>query len=106
MTALDAGHASPGLRRVLDRCLDGCVELLAEARRLPGRLRSPRLAMESAVILRLAERLTVLLRRGDPLAGRVALGRPDFLLSGIGGIGGVLLRRSLGGGRQAVRQGP
>ena len=105
---LDEARCAPGLRRVLDRCLDGVEDLLVEARALPGRLQHARLAMEAAVILRLAERLTVLLRRGDPLAARVALGRADFVICGIGGIGGVLLRRGLGGGRggQTVRQGP
>ena len=105
--ALDAAGCAPGLRAVFDRCLDGVAELLVEARALPGRLRNTRLAMESAVILRLAERLTIRLRQGDPLAGRVALGRLDFLLCGLGGAGGVLLQRALGGrSRQAVRQGP
>ena len=106
--ALDEARSTPGLRQVLDRCLDGVAELLVEARALPRRLHSTRLAMESAVILRLAERLTVLLRQGDPLAGRVALGRLDFIAYGLGGLGGVLLQRALGGGRsrQAVRQGP
>ncbi len=106
--ALDAARCAPALRQVLDRCLEGVEDLLVEARRLPGRLRNPRLAMESAVILRLAERLTLLLRRGDPLAGRVALGRLDFLLGGLGGVGGVQLKRALGGGRgrQTARQGP
>jgi squalene synthase HpnC len=106
--ALDQARCEPGLRQVLDRCLDGVAELLVEARALPRRLHSTRLAMESAVILRLAERLTVLLRQGDPLAGRVALGRLDFIAYGLGGLGGVLLQRALGGGRsrQAVRQGP
>ncbi len=105
---LDEAHCGPGLRRVLDRCLDGVADLLAEARALPGRLQDTRLAMESAVILRLAQRLTVLLRRGDPLAARVALGRADFLLCGLGGAGGEVLRRGLGGSRrrQPVRQGP
>ncbi len=106
--AMDEVRCGPGLRQVLDRCLDGVAELLAEARALPGRLRSTRLAMESAVILRLAERLAGLLRQGDPLAGRVALGRPDFLACGMGGVGGVLCQRAFGGGRGrlAARQGP
>ena len=106
--ALDAARCAPGLRKVLDRCLDGVEDLLVEARALPSRLRSLRLAMESAVILRLAERLTVLLRRGDPLAGRVALGRLDFVLCGLGGVGGVLLQRAVHSnrGRQPARQGP
>jgi hypothetical protein len=39
---------------------------------------------------------------------RVALGRLDFLICGLGGAGGALLQRAIGGGRgrQAVRQGP
>ncbi len=108
VAALDEVRCAPALRQVLDRCLDRVEDLLVEARRLPGRLRNPRLAMESAVILRLAERLTRRLRRGDPLAARVALGRLDFLLCGIGGIGGVLLQRAFRGnrGRQPARQGP
>ncbi len=107
VAALDAARCAPELRKVLDRCLDGVEDLLVEARALPGRLRHARLAMESAVILRLAERLTMLLRGGDPLAGRVALGRLDFLRCGLGGVGGVLLQRTLGsGGRQPARQGP
>ncbi len=106
--ALDEARCAPGLREVLDRCLDGVEDLLAAARGLPGRLRNPRLAMESAVILRLAERLTLRLRRGDPLAARVALGRLDFLRCGLGGAGGVLLQRALRGhrSRQPARQGP
>jgi len=103
---LDQARCAPGLREVLDRCLDGVGELMIDARELPGRLRNGRLAMESAVIVRLADRLTALLRRGDPLAGRVALGRLDFVLCTLGGAGGVLLQRALGAGRgrQAARQ--
>ncbi|MHA1152778.1 MAG: squalene synthase HpnC, partial [Alphaproteobacteria bacterium] len=108
VAALNEARCAPGLRTVLDRCLDRVENLLVEARRLPDRLRHTRLTMESAVILRLAERLTVLLRRGDPLAGRVALGRLDFLICGLGGAGGVLLQRALNGGRgrHTARQGP
>lgn len=81
----------PGLRRVLDRCLDGVDALLARAAALPGRLKSRRLAMEAAVILSLAERLSALLRRGDPLAGQVALSKTDFLVCGLrGGVRGLL----------------
>jgi len=88
----------PGLRRVIDRCLDGVDRLLLRAQELPDRLVSARLAMESAVILRLAQRLTKLLRRGDPLAGRVALSKADFVSCGLRGILAVQLRR-LGGGQ-------
>ena len=77
---LTASRSSPGMRRVLDRCLDATADLLIEARALPGGLRSRRLALESAVILDIADRLVGLLRRRDPLAGRVALTKPVYLL--------------------------
>ncbi|MEM9724399.1 MAG: squalene synthase HpnC [Pseudomonadota bacterium] len=80
--ALDAAAASPGLRRALDRVLDLTEPLIDEALTLPSRLRSRRLAAESAVIARLARRLAELLRRGDPLAKRVALSKVDFARAG------------------------
>ncbi|HEY6334794.1 MAG TPA: squalene synthase HpnC [Alphaproteobacteria bacterium] len=80
VSALEAPSASPGLRRVLDRCIDGAEALLVEARKLPGRLRSRRLAYESGVIVALAERLATMLRRRDPVAERVELAKPAFLL--------------------------
>lgn len=97
VTVLDAAASPPGFRRLLDRCLDGVDALLVEAAGLPGQLRSTRLAMESAVIVRLAQRLAALLRHGDPLAGRVALGKDDFALCGLKGILGVQLRRLFAG---------
>ncbi|WP_420346799.1 squalene synthase HpnC [Pelagibius sp.] len=93
VTVLDATASPPGLRRVIDLCLDGVDTLLVEAQRLPGQLRSSRLAMESAVIVKLALRLSRRLRRGDPLAGRVALSKVDFLFAGLRGIAGVQLHR-------------
>ncbi len=72
-------RASPGLRAVIDQCLDGVDGLLARARTLPERLKSRRLGMESAAIIRLAEKLAAMLRRGDPMAGRVALSKPGLV---------------------------
>ena len=96
VAVLQERQSPAGLRRVLDRCLDGVETLMTTARALPSQLRSTRLAMESAVIVRLADRLTRLLRGGDPLADRVALGKPDFLLCGSSGMATVLLARALG----------
>jgi len=96
--ALGAGATSPALRRVIERCLDGCERLIAQAQSLPGRLRSRQLAMESAVIVQIAERLARELRRRDPLAGRVALSRPQVLGCAVRGVASVLLARALGGG--------
>ncbi len=92
--ALDAQGSGEALRSILDRLLDGVDELMVKARELPGVVRNRRLAMETAVIVRLACRLSVLLRTGDPLAGRVALSRWDFARAGVGGVlGGLLLGR-------------
>jgi len=81
------------MRRVIDQCLDGTDELIAIARTLPGQLKSRRLAMESAVIVRIAERLSRLLRRRDPLAGRVKLSGRQFLGCAVSGIAWALLAR-------------
>jgi squalene synthase HpnC len=91
--ALDEPAAGPAMRRVIDRCLDGTDELIAIAQLLPGQLRSRRLGMESAVIVRIAERLSRLLRRRDPLAGRVKLSGLQFAGCGVAGIAQALLRR-------------
>lgn len=91
---LDKPRGNWAVRAAIDRTLDAVEALLALARELPGRLRSRHLAMESAVIVRLAERLTVLLRRSDPLAGRVALRRVDFMAAGMRGIGDGWFGRS------------
>ncbi|MFZ5618536.1 MAG: squalene synthase HpnC [Pseudomonadota bacterium] len=82
---IDGATCSPALRCVIDRMLGGCDALMIDARRLPFALRSRHLAMESAVIVRLADRLIELLRKGDPLASRVALKKPDFAFAGIAG---------------------
>jgi squalene synthase HpnC len=91
--ALDAPAAGPAMRRVIDRCLDGTGELIAIAQLLPGQLRSRRLAMESAVIVRIAVRLSRLLRRRDPLVGRVKLSGLQFAGCGVIGVARALLRR-------------
>jgi squalene synthase HpnC len=87
---LDLPHATPAMRQVLDRALDGVDELLLRARDLPRVLASRRLAAESGVILAMARRLAVELRRRDPLASRVELGKPQFLLSALKGLGPAL----------------
>lgn len=84
---LDRPAATPGMRRVLDRCLAATGQLLEQAKTLPRLLPSRRLAMESAAIFRLAEKLTAMLRRRDPLAERVTLAKPGFLLYALLGVG-------------------
>ncbi len=82
---IDAAVESPPLRNTIDRMLDGCDSLMIDARRLPFALKSRSLAMESSVIVKLAERLIARLRGGDPIAGRVALSKFDFARAGIAG---------------------
>jgi squalene synthase HpnC len=84
--ALDQPSASPPLRRVLDDTLAGVDQLLRAADDLPRALASRRLAAESAVILAIARRLALELRRRDPVAARVELGRPAFLSCALQGL--------------------
>jgi squalene synthase HpnC len=83
---LTAPAAPPGLRAVFAAMLDATDELIAQATHLPARVRNPRLARETAIIVALARRLARRLRRGDPLAARVALSPLDFALAALRGL--------------------
>lgn len=78
--------ATPGMRRVLDQCLDGTERLMMDARRLPKAMRHKSLAAETAVIVSVADALVVKLRRQDPIAMRVALGPFGFASSAVSGV--------------------
>jgi len=84
--ALTAPAASSGLRQVIDRLLDATDRLIVEASELPGRVAARGLRWESATIVELARRLSRRLRRGDPLATRVALSKSDFAAALITGV--------------------
>lgn len=84
--ALDKPFTGRGLRNVINLCLRETSELLTIARQLPGPMSSRRLAMESAAIIRIAERLVVELRHRDPLAERVALTKPQYMMCCFQGI--------------------
>jgi hydroxysqualene synthase len=73
----DAETAAP-LRVVLDRCLEATRALMVEARPLPSVVRSRRLAMESAAIMRIADALISKLADHDPLLNRVVLSKPGY----------------------------
>lgn len=88
---LQAGAASAGLRRVIDRCLDRTDRLLDISAPLAGRIRSRRLGAEVAVIQCLARRLSARLRREDPLAGRVKHSRRDLAAGLWAGLGRFVL---------------
>jgi len=86
---IDHDVLTPAMRAVFDRMLNGCEALMTDARALPSMLKSTSLAMESAVIVKLADRLIRLLRDNDPLAARVALTKIDFVSAGLrGAVGG------------------
>ena len=83
---LQKERACANLRKVIDLCLDGVEELLFIADSLPERVLSRRLRIEAQVVVFLARRLCVLLRRGDPIAGRVGLSKRDFFWYAIKGM--------------------
>lgn len=83
---LASGSTSPGVRWVIGRLLDSTDRLIDTAARLPGGVRARGLRWESATIVDLARRLSRRLRRGDPLATRVALSKGDFAAALVNGI--------------------
>ncbi|MQX38164.1 squalene synthase HpnC [Roseospira navarrensis] len=90
---LDAAAASPALRRVLDRCLEGCRALMREADALPGGCLDRRLGLESAVIVAVAHALIRKLSREDPVAGRVKLSKGGAAACALRGVARGLLAR-------------
>ncbi|MGI9462997.1 MAG: squalene synthase HpnC [Aestuariivirgaceae bacterium] len=78
--------ASRQLLRVIRRCVGQTRVLMADARLLPRNLYNRRLAMEAAVIVRIATALTTKLSHKDPVATRVELSKPEFILCGARGI--------------------
>ncbi len=76
--ALDDNHCSPGLRLTIDQCLDGVDDLMQNAALLPDGLRNKRLAMESAIIIAIANTLSRKLRSADPLSQRVKLNKVKY----------------------------
>ncbi|MEE8372050.1 MAG: squalene synthase HpnC [Sphingomonadales bacterium] len=93
---LSGQQSSPALLSVIRRCAERTSLLLAEARLLPAALRSRRLAMESAFIVRIGLKLNRMLAVADPLAARVELGKLQFLVSGLSGALPVLLTHRAG----------
>ena len=72
---------------MLDLCLDRTDGLLKVADDLPGRLCNFRFAMEAATIVAIARKLSVELRRRDPLAERVVLTKAQYAACCAHGIG-------------------
>lgn len=103
---LKGARATPGLRRLVDLCLDATDRLIDHAGPLPLVLSNWRLAMESAAILKLAQRLSAMLRARDSLAERVEFAKPKLIGLALVGAAEIIVRRTVarsgapGGGRK------
>ncbi len=76
VTALGAAKASPALRACLAGLAQRTAVLLQHGEALPGLIEDWRLSLETSVIHTLAQHLTRILMRHDPLSERVHLGKP------------------------------
>ena len=76
VTALAAPKASPGLRACFVGLAQRTNALLHQGDVLPSLVQDRRLSLELSVIHSLAQRLTHILMRRDPLSERVHLGKP------------------------------
>ena len=94
--SLGKASADPALRGVLDKCLEGVDTLLTTSKPLARHMKSKSLAMETAAIQALAEKLTRQLWRLDPLAVRVEAKKSSFLLTAGRAAGGEWVRRLFG----------
>ena len=92
--ALAGDCASPVLRDCIHGLARRTGELLRESRPFSARIRDTRLALEVAVIQRLAERLVVLLSRRDPLCERVHLGTAGVAGFGLLGVVSAAIGRA------------
>ena len=82
--ALDAPRSSPALRSIIVELAKETSVLLDEAKPFAGQIRDRRLALEVAVIRRLAEDLVLRLQERDPLADRVHHTKSEFALLALG----------------------
>ncbi|GAB5374681.1 MAG: squalene synthase HpnC [Acuticoccus sp.] len=80
---LGRDRAPPALRAALVDVSHRAAGLMDDAARLPGAIADRRLRMETAVIIRLAERILARLMRHDPLSERVHLSRPAMLRTAV-----------------------
>jgi squalene synthase HpnC len=91
--ALGAAQAAPALRACVHRLAQRTGRLLRESSPFSSQIDDTRLALEVAVIQRLAERLVVLLARRDPLSERVHLGKAGVAIFGLLGLVSGAFRR-------------
>lgn len=89
--------ATLGLIQAIHQCVEGSLDLMAVARKLPGHLKSRSLAMESAVIIRIADKLLEKLAAEDPVKGRVELSKLQYFTATLKGVLSVLFSRKASG---------
>jgi squalene synthase HpnC len=77
--SLNQPNLSDSLCQVLDKMIFSVAELMPEAYKLPYGLYNRRLAMESQVIINVADSLIEQLIAKDPLAERVKLSKPAYV---------------------------
>lgn len=81
-------------RQVLDQVISATADLMPQAHKLPSGMYSRRLAMESQVILNVADRLINDLKVQDPLVGRVKLSKSAYIWCTIQGLSGYFAPRN------------
>lgn len=83
---LSREKSTPALRQTLTAMLQKMTPLLDAGRGLPRVVPDIRLKLETAVIAALADRLTALLHKRDPLYDNVKLSKPTILLTALSGM--------------------
>ena len=101
--ALSESRASPALLGVLHALADRTALLLDRGRNLPVSIADTRLALEIAVIQRLAARLLMLLQSRDPLSEPVHVGKVEKFSIAATAAARTLVRRLLSVSPQAQR---
>ncbi len=86
---------TPPLRTVINRMLDRCDAWVLAAQPLARAMKDRRFACEAHMIVALAGRLCVRLRRQDMLAKRVALSKLDFAAAALAGLKIAMFERTL-----------
>jgi len=91
--SLNQPNLSDPLSQVLGKVIFAIAELMPEAYKLPYGLYNRRLAMESQVIINVADSLIDQLKAKDPLAERVKLSKPAYVWCVVRGIAGYFSPR-------------
>ncbi len=92
--SLNQPNISVPLRQALRQVIVATANLMQEAYKLPSGLYSRRLAMESQVIINIADCLIDQLKVKDPLAQRVKLSKPAYVWCVARGISGYFAPRN------------